>query len=1405
MCSFGQIRCQRGSGTMNTMAYDAIAKNLTQNSFTRTGYTFSGWATTATGTKAYDDKASYIATGDVTLYAVWTANQYAVTLNNQSATTAGTTSVTATYDAAMPTPLTLPTKTGYTFGGYYSGTNGSGTLYYNADGTSATTWNIAAATTLYAMWTIIPYTITYTLDGGTNASGNPTTYNVESNTITLSAPTKTSYTFTGWTTTDITTPTTSVTIPKGSTGNRTYTANWTINTYTVTFNANGGSDVASQKVNYEGKATTPTAPTKTGYTFSGWYSDNALTNTYDFSTAVTSDVTLYAKWEIAQYTITYALDGGTNAASNPLSYKMESADIILMPPTKTGYTFAGWTGTGLSVPTISVTIPKGSTGDRAYTATWTINNYTVTFNANGGTEVANQTVSYGGKVAQPASQTRTGYTFGGWFSDNAFANAYDFTTSTVTGDLTLYAKWTPSTYTIKFHSNDGTDNTVRQTINYGEETALTSNTFTKAGFGISKWTTAADGTGTSYIDGQKVLNLSSTDGEVIDLYAQWQNGVNYVNVTVSGGKVSTSSALCTSYQTVTSSTSAMSDGWYVVNSNENVSGSITISGTVNLILCDGCTFTVSNGIGAGTLNIYGQTHGTGALKASSSTRDRAGIGGTSDGESGGSITINGGTITAKGGEVGAGIGGATLGGAGSITINHGTVNATAGSGAAAIGGGLYGQGGTITINGGTTVANSDYGAAIGNGGYASSEEGAELCTVTINGGTVTAQTTGLGDTFAAAGIGSGYQGTGCQVIITGGTIVASSSHSNGTGIGNGYVGSGTTLVITGGNIKAAMNITPTNGSANGSQKLNGITETSLADALSLTAKETKYTYNLTDETAAIDGNYYVWLPLYKVTWKNGDGSILKDEYLDYGATISYDGTPTLNLEGLTTTFKAWSPALSSGTTVTSNVVYTATYDATLNLPTRTIDGATYYEISKRADWDAFSTAVNVISNSIKGIMTADVDLGTDQTMVGTSSSPYAGIFDGNGKTLTINYTNNTSEYTAPFRYTYKVTLKNLKVTGTITTNRKYAAGLIGLAQEYSSYVLRCQSDVTINSSVSGDGTHGGLVAHKAAGHMGIVNCLFSGAINGSNTTSCGGFVGWSDSDNNLTVENSLNIGSYGVQSSGGATFVRNGCYNISDCYYINGNGEAQGTPKTAAEIAATATMESLLQGSQTDEEYWIADPTQTAHPMLKCFAKAAQVTKSDNLAATYYNTLAWTIPSGMKVYTVNSLASGKAHATEYTTGTVVPAGTAVVISGAAGDYQLNFDRTSAVSAVSGNLLRGSDLSATTAGDDATKTYSFYKLSLDANGATGSLGFYYGATGGVAFTSNAHKAYLPISSQGGTAKGYILSFGDEPTGISSLPDDTTESGAWYTISGIRLSKKPTTGGLYINNGKKVIIK
>lgn len=155
---------------------------------------------------------------------------------------------------------------------------------------------------LTASWALVDYAITYDLAGGTNDSSNPATYTVISDAITLAAPTREGYTFTGWSGTDLTGDNNlSVTIAKGSTGGRSYTAHWTPITYTIT----------------------------------------------------------------------YDLDGGTNAASNPASYTVESADITLAEPTRGGYVFSGWSGTDLTGDdNLSVEISKGSTGDRNYTAHW---------------------------------------------------------------------------------------------------------------------------------------------------------------------------------------------------------------------------------------------------------------------------------------------------------------------------------------------------------------------------------------------------------------------------------------------------------------------------------------------------------------------------------------------------------------------------------------------------------------------------------------------------------------------------------------------------------------------------------------------------------------------------------------------------------------------------------------------------------------------------------------------------------------------------------------------------------------------------------------------------------------------------------------------------------------------------
>ena len=223
------FNANQGSGSMNRQTVENSAK-LTANAFSRTGYTFDGWATSTSGSKAYDNQGDISATsgskGNVTLYARWKANTYTVTLNQQSGT-GGTPSTTATYASGMP-KITVPTRTGYTFQGYYTEANGKGTKYYNADGSSAKNWDKTANTTLYAYWTAVPYAITYNLEGGTD-TGNPTSYNIETETFTLKAPVREDYTFLGWTGSNGEEVQLTVTIAKGSTENKSYTAHWEAN------------------------------------------------------------------------------------------------------------------------------------------------------------------------------------------------------------------------------------------------------------------------------------------------------------------------------------------------------------------------------------------------------------------------------------------------------------------------------------------------------------------------------------------------------------------------------------------------------------------------------------------------------------------------------------------------------------------------------------------------------------------------------------------------------------------------------------------------------------------------------------------------------------------------------------------------------------------------------------------------------------------------------------------------------------------------------------------------------------------------------------------------------------------------------------------------------------------------
>ena len=208
-----------------------------------------------------------------------------------------------------------------------------------------------------------------------------------------------------------------------------------------------------------------------------------------------------------------------------------------------------------------------------------------------------------------------------------------------------------------------------------------------------------------------------------------------------------------------------------------------------------------------------------------------------------------------------------------------------------------------------------------------------------------------------------------------------------------------------------------------------------------------------------------------------------------------------------------------------------------------------YIISSAADWDTFCDALldNDTWNRFSG---KTVKLGADISvtrMAGSDSHDFCGTFDGQGHTLTVDISSDaiTAEpyqYVAPFRYVSHVGdtpsgIRNLKVAGTVTTGVKYAGGLIGGCWGTVD-IENCAVSVTINSSVSGDGTHGGLVGVQGDGKLTIRGCVFNGNLIGSSTVKCGGFIGWRNET--ATIYDSFFApAAVTVGSEGSATFARN--------------------------------------------------------------------------------------------------------------------------------------------------------------------------------------------------------------------------------------------------------------------------
>ena len=264
------------------------------------------------------------------------------------------------------------------------------------------------------------------------------------------------------------------------------------------------------------------------------------------------------------------------------------------------------------------------------------------------------------------------------------------------------------------------------------------------------------------------------------------------------------------------------------------------------------------------------------------------------------------------------------------------------------------------------------------------------------------------------------------------------------------------------------------------------------------------------------------------------------------------------------------------------------------------DADDYYLISGTADWEEFAALVVDFPLS-NARMTADVEV-TDNSMVGINTTPYSGIFDGQGHTLTINYVA-TENYCAPFNFISGATLKNLHTTGQISIGYRFGGGIVA-SSKGTNTMQNCWSSVNIVSSLNGDATHGGLVAYQENGTLTITNCLFDGSIVGEQSNRCGGFIGYRNGT--LTIENSLCAPtSIAINEYDCGTLVRNGGGTITNCYFTQSlNSRDQGV-KVTTEQLTSGYVAFKLQG-KSDDLIWAQTIGTDERPQLVVFNPTAQ-------------------------------------------------------------------------------------------------------------------------------------------------------------------------------------------------------
>lgn len=566
-----------GENADNPYSYVRSDTDVILNAPVRAHYEFLGWFDSAN--ERIDRIASGVF-GDVTLYAKWSASEYAISyfLFGGMQNVANPSTYTVEDDDII---LAHPVKTYYDFDGWYSDadfknkvdkikTENGGNIelyakwtateckieFVNADverifytvesedivlpkafrfGYTFVAWfenpEFSGDTVsivkkgsfgdikLYAKFSANEYRIEYDLQGGVNDIGNPSVYTVEDETVTLSAPTRVHYTFGGW----FEDGKLVETIDALRLCDIKLVAEWIADKYTITYNLNGGECNDALVTEYTVESADIALPilTKKGYAFCGWY-DNAAFDDKSLNNIPSGNygnINLYAKFSVVEYTISYDLQGGVNSISNPTKYTIEDQNIVLSAPSRECYTFDGWFENGTKVESVEVVRCENVN----LAAKWTAVEYSIAYDLDGGSCDEELTAKYNVEsddIILP-DLSKDGYKFVGWFIGE---KKIEKIAKGSHGDLKISAKWSMATYTVEYVCDGNHDNPTELAVD--EEYTLKD--AEKTGYSFEGWH--------SDESLQTIVYTIISSGETVTMYAKFAPVTYTITYDYSGGE-----------------------------------------------------------------------------------------------------------------------------------------------------------------------------------------------------------------------------------------------------------------------------------------------------------------------------------------------------------------------------------------------------------------------------------------------------------------------------------------------------------------------------------------------------------------------------------------------------------------------------------------------------------------------------------------------------------------------------------------------------------------------------------------------------------------------------------------------------------------------------------------------------